>query len=78
MVEQSGDKQFMFVKTAQTPKSFPYELARNRGIALVSELERENYSFPEAAERAAKQIARQYGFAYYEGSHGHFTRVDPK
>jgi hypothetical protein len=78
-IAQSGDKQFMFMKTGATRPPPVNQLAMQAEGQRDANTERANgNSFPDASARAAIEIAQKYGLAYYEGSHGHFTRVYPK
>jgi hypothetical protein len=78
-IAQSGDKQFMFMKTGATqppPVSQPAMKAEGQRDANAESAK--GFSFADASTRAAIEIAQKYGLAYYEGSHGHFTRIYPK
>jgi hypothetical protein len=78
IMAQSGDAQFMFLKTKETPANLDgdalYEIANARTHRRVDL----RLSFQNASRMVAKGLAIQYNLAYYEGEHGALTRVYPK
>jgi len=77
IIAQSGDSQFMYLRTDKTPKnvdSAKMDAAHNKRIG---ELVGKGKSFSEASQIAAKETAKANGLAYYEGKDGEFTRVEP-
>ncbi|MEA1676182.1 hypothetical protein [Nitrospirillum sp. BR 11163] len=75
-VVQSGEKQFMFLKTRETasvfaPANFPFQDRGTNGLHALG------MDFGEASRVLAAKAAEKYGFAYYEGSNGLFRRVYP-
>ncbi|ASG20798.1 hypothetical protein [Nitrospirillum viridazoti] len=76
---QSGDKQFMFLKTKQTRRSDSYEnvikYQDDRVKYLMDEL---GYPSDTANRIANVEAAKNYGLAYYEGDHGVLRRIYPE
>jgi hypothetical protein len=77
-IAQSGEKQFMFVKTGATQPHVLQPQLKAEGQDDVNAEAAKGNNFADASTKAAVEIARKYGLAYYEGSHGHFTRVYPR
>jgi type VI secretion system secreted protein VgrG len=77
IVMQSGSDQFMYLRTAATPANIsPGLIGSAHGLRVARAME--NGMDRSAAKReAAKQTARAFDLAYYEGSKGVFTRVSP-
>lgn len=77
IMAQSGDAQFMFLKTKDTPENLDgdalYKMANARTHRLVDL----GLSFQDASRTVARGFATQYNLAYYEGEHGVLTRVYP-
>ena len=78
-VVQSGDTQFMLVKTQQTPKAYEVD-----GAFVQKDLE-DTYgayrdygmTMQKASQGMVLVAAKTYGLAYYQGSKGNFRRVYP-
>lgn len=77
-IAQSGNEQFMMLKTGATPTavdSAAMNTATNARInALVAD---SGMSFSAASKQAARENAQKMGLAYYEGRNGVFKRVGP-
>lgn len=76
-VVQSGDTQFMLVRTGETPASVDGVKMNTEWEARFRELQRDGKSYEEASRIAAREYAAANKIAYYEGSGGTFTRVSP-
>ena len=74
-VVQSGDRQFMLLRTAETPEGLDPAMVQDRIDNRFEALLERGHSFDEASRLAAQFGAREYGMAYYEGSGGTLTRV---
>ena len=78
ILAQGEEDQFMFLKTADTPSSVDRNAlstaTKNRVDDLVL---KEGMDFKEATKTAAKENAKKYGLAYYEGKGGVLHRVYP-
>ncbi len=77
IIAQSGQGQYAYVRTAETPDNVDYIALNEAQNNRVVELMGEGKSFSDASRQAALETADAYGLAYYEGSNGTFTRVDP-
>lgn len=79
MVEivQSGDGQFMYVRTGETPDNVDYNTLDNEQNQRVQELINGGESFDTASQIAARETAENNNMAYYEGREGVFRRVYP-
>ncbi len=77
IIAQSGDAQFLFLKTRSTPSWVDFDGLNDRENARIVQLSASGISFPTASRIAAKETARRYGLAYYEGANGTFNRVYP-
>jgi type VI secretion system secreted protein VgrG len=77
IITQSGSDQFMYLRTAATPANIsPGLIGSAHGLRVARAME--NGMDQSAAMReAAKQTARAFELAYYEGSNGVLTRVSP-
>lgn len=78
IVAQSGAKQFMYMRTAKTPASVDFTKLNDSQNARIAALVTKGYTFDAASRVAASETATKYGLAYYEGSNGTLTRVNPK
>lgn len=74
-VVQSGDQQFMLLRTEKTPTNLDPAVVGERVDARFESLLDRGYDFAEASNLAAEWGAREYGLAYYEGSNGTLNRV---
>ncbi len=74
-IVQSGDGQFLIMKTAETPASVDYDKLNQDQNDRVAELQKGGKSFDEASRIAAKETAQKYKMAYYEGKDGVLNRV---
>jgi len=77
-VVQSGEKQFMFMKTSVTPQRVNWDALHMEGQRDSDAFGAKGNNFADSSAKAAIEIAAKYGLAYYEGHHGHFTRVYQK
>lgn len=77
IMAQSGDRQFVMMQTEQTPANVDYTQLNNDQNARISELVGEGKSFADAASQAASEVATKYHLAYYEGSNGQLSRINP-
>jgi type VI secretion system secreted protein VgrG len=77
IVAQSGQQQFMYLRTAETPGSVDYSVLSNSQNVRISELMDEGLDFSAASKQAAVETAKENGLAYYEGTGGIFNRVVP-
>ncbi|UVO49641.1 hypothetical protein M0208_03620 [Sphingomonas sp. SUN019] len=77
IMAQSGDRQFVMMQTEQTPANVDYTKLNNDQNARISELVGEGQSFADAASQAASEVATKYHLAYYEGSNGQLSRINP-
>lgn len=75
IIAQSGEGQFMYVRTEETPNSVDFDKLNDEQNARVQELVNEGKDFDEASQIAAKETAQANGLAYYEGKDGEFERV---
>jgi hypothetical protein len=78
IVAQSGTKQFMYLRTDKTPASVDFTKLNDSQNARIAALVTKGYTFDAASRVAASETATKYGLAYYEGSNGTLTRVNPK
>ncbi|MDE1145222.1 MAG: hypothetical protein PW843_01205 [Azospirillaceae bacterium] len=76
---QSGEKQFLFLKTKQTPKAFNAKDIIKYQDERVHNLMKENKEMTEerASSIANYEAARDNNLAYYEGNHGKLYRNYP-
>ncbi|MEA1650653.1 hypothetical protein UAJ10_16725 [Nitrospirillum sp. BR 11164] len=76
---QSGESQFLFLKTKQTPRVFNHIDVINYQDERIHQLMQENpsLSMARASSIANVEVAREYHLAYYEGSNGKLSRVSP-
>jgi type VI secretion system secreted protein VgrG len=77
VIAQSGEDQFMYMRTADTPASVDSTALNNAQSARVYELCDAGHDFSAASRIAAKETAEQNGLAYYEGRDGKFSKVPP-
>ena len=71
VIAQSGEGQYAFVRTKQTPAEVDYEALNAEHNKLVDDLlSKEGYTFDKATQAAAEATATKYGLAYYEGKNG--------
>lgn len=71
---QSGDGQFMLMKTDTTPKNVPEDDFKNKYKGYFDNATGNGKDFDEASREAARQTATDYGYAYYEGKGGKLTK----
>lgn len=74
-VVQSGDKQFMMMRTAETANVTRADFI-NATNARKKELLNGGMGFVDAVNQSAQEAAKANGLAYYEGTGGIFTRKD--
>ncbi|MDG3441728.1 hypothetical protein [Nitrospirillum amazonense] len=76
---QSGESQFLLLKTKQTPKLFNHYDVINDQDKRIHQLRQDNpsLSMARASSIANVEAAREYHLAYYEGSNGKLSRVYP-
>jgi uncharacterized Zn-binding protein involved in type VI secretion len=72
---QSGDKQFLMLPTAATPKNLDADALNKSQNKRIGELTKAGFPFDQASRIAANETAQKYGFAYYQGSNGTLTKV---
>ena len=77
IMAQSGDRQFVMMRTDQTPANVDYTALNAAQNARISQLVGEGKSFADAASQASSELATKYHLAYYEGSNGNLTRINP-
>lgn len=77
IVTQSGDGQFMMMRTAETPATADYAKLNADQNARIAELQNGGMAFNAASEAAAKETANAYKLAYYKGTGGVLQRVVP-
>lgn len=77
IVAQSGQDQFMYMRTSATPESADSAALNNEQNSRISELVGSGKDFAAATEIAAQETARKYGLAYYKGQGGIFNCVYP-
>ena len=78
ILAQSGTQQFAFVRTAATPAKVDFDKLNDAQNALMQKLMRGGMGPSAASKKAAAETAKTYHLAYYEGSGGTLTRVQPK
>lgn len=78
IVAQSGTKQFMYLRTAKTPAHVDFNALNDAQNARIGVLTSKGMDFAVASRQAASETATKYHLAYYEGSNGTLTRVNPK
>lgn len=78
IVAQSGDKQFMYLKTGKTPASVDFAALNQAQNDRIGALMAKGADFDAASRQAASETATKYGLAYYEGSNGSFQRINPR
>ncbi|GAB2191548.1 hypothetical protein MAH1_31560 [Sessilibacter sp. MAH1] len=76
MIAQSGQEQFMYIRTQGTPNSVDAVKLNDQQNERMYELMDEGYSFKDASRIAAEETAKKYKLAYYEGSGGKFVKTD--
>lgn len=77
IIAQSGEEQFMYLRTGETPASVDHVALNNAQNARITQLISSGSDFSSASKTAAIETARNNGLAYYEGVGGVFKRVDP-
>lgn len=77
IMAQSGDRQFVMMQTDQTPANIDYTAVNNAQNARITQLVGEGQSFADAASQASSELATKYNLAYYEGSNGQLSRINP-
>lgn len=77
IMAQSGDRQFVMMRTAQTPANVDYTALNASQNTRIAELMGEGKSFADAASQAASEVATRYHLAYYEGTNGNLSRINP-
>jgi hypothetical protein len=75
-VVQSGDEQFMLVRTDETPTNIDPQAVGNQIDARSAELQRQGVDFVTANNQAVQEAADRLGLAYYAGSDGTLDRVN--
>jgi hypothetical protein len=77
IIAQSGDEQFMYLRTGVTPLYVDGNAVKNARDQRVRQLIQQGQSVSKASKDAARETAQAYGLAYYEGIEGVFKRVYP-
>jgi hypothetical protein len=75
MIAQSGNEQFMFMRTKTTVASADFNSVNNNNYMRIGQLTASGQNFNTASQQAAKETANRYGLAYYEGTNGLFKKV---
>jgi len=76
MIAQSGQDQFMYIRTQATPDSVDGATLNDLQNQRMYELMDEGHSFSDASRLAAEETAKKHNLAYYEGSGGKFTKTE--
>jgi uncharacterized Zn-binding protein involved in type VI secretion len=74
---QSGDGQYMYMRTATTPANVDFTRTDDAQNARIGVLTSQGKSFDEASRIAARETAQRLGLAYYEGRNCKLDRVVP-
>lgn len=77
IIAQSGEQQFMYLRTLKTPSSVDASALNTAQNTRMIELIEAGSDFGAASKVAAMETAKNYGLAYYEGSKGVLSRVFP-
>jgi type VI secretion system secreted protein VgrG len=77
IVAQSGNGQYMFMRTDQTPANVDQAALDRQNNARIGQLMGTGQSFDQASRSAARETAQQNNLAYYEGQNGTLQRVQP-
>jgi hypothetical protein len=77
IIAQSGNEQFMYLRTGITRNYVDGKAVKDLRDQRVRQLMEQGLSLSYASKIAAKETAQTYGLAYYEGTNGVFTRVYP-
>lgn len=75
---QSGDRQFMYLRTQATPAKVDFDAVNDAQNNRITALMGKGADFAGASRTAAAETAQKYNLAYYEGTGGVLTRVFPK
>lgn len=75
-IAQSGRDQFMYLRTAETPE-LDFRTVEEAHLRRMAVSWGQGVPITEYTRQAARESARAYGLAYYEGKDGVFTRVAP-
>jgi hypothetical protein len=75
LIAQSGEGQFMVLRTEATAKSVDAAKVQVQHNARIRQLLNQGARFDEASRIAARETAVDQGLAYYEGKDGEFKRV---
>ncbi|HET9642019.1 MAG TPA: hypothetical protein VFP68_01340 [Burkholderiaceae bacterium] len=74
---QSGRKQFLLLRTENTPSRVNAIDLKQRGMRLMDELGRAGISRADISVMFCKGIAAEYHLAFYEGNQGVLRRLQP-
>lgn len=77
IMAQSGDRQFVMMRTGETPANVNYTQLNNDQNARIQELVDGGMDFDAASSQAASELATELNLAYYEGTNGNLTRINP-
>lgn len=77
MVVQSGKKQFLLMKTGQTPPNVNPRALYWEEQSDIPASKWNSVDLPPASVAETIKFARENELAFYEGENGHFTRVYP-
>lgn len=77
IMAQSGDQQFMFLRTAKTPDRVDALGLSYRADKAIAKIVASGSSFSSASRTVAAKVAQEYGLAYYEGQNGNLKKVGP-
>jgi hypothetical protein len=75
VIAQSGESQFMYLRTEATAKSVDAAKIYAQHEARIRQLLNQGIRFDEASRIAARETAADHGLAYYEGKAGELERV---
>ncbi|MDR6984470.1 RHS repeat-associated protein [Rheinheimera pacifica] len=75
IISQSGEQQFMYLRTNLTPKSIDYNAVNASHNMRIGQAMMSGKSFSVASQLSAIETARQFNLAYYEGSNGFFKKL---
>lgn len=75
VIAQSGESQFMYLRTEATAKSVDAAKVCAQHEARIRQLLNQGIRFDEASRIAARETAADHALAYYEGKAGELVRV---
>jgi hypothetical protein len=73
---QSGEGQYLFVRTADTPRHVDFQKLNDATNDKISDLMlKRGIPFDTATQMVAKENAQKFNMAYYEGKNGVLYKV---